>query len=211
MLRPEASWGRVKIAATYRRPPSMASLTLNALTQPLLFRLSAFDWRNRCYDSRDGAGEGDPSRQQRLSGVRRGRPCPVCGSLELWQSVAGDLLGLTPGRWRCMKCDPPTAAPEAEAAERIRRRANQRTTTISAIIWISAERTKSKKLTDQLQQAIQQDSDAVSHRPGGRTISESTLSKFYLGQRGFRWKLNALGECLQLTIHLSSKPDEKGQ
>jgi hypothetical protein len=57
-------------------------------------------------------------------------PCPVCGSLELWQSVAGDLLGLTPGRWRCMKCDPPTAARRlAEAAERIRRRANRRTTT----------------------------------------------------------------------------------
>jgi hypothetical protein len=54
-------------------------------------------------------------------------PCPKCGTLELWQSAAGDLFGLTPGRWRCMKCDPPTAARRlAEAAERIRRRANRR-------------------------------------------------------------------------------------
>ena len=53
--------------------------------------------------------------------------CPECGSLELWQSAAGDLFGLTPGPWRCMKCDPPTAARRlAKAAERIRRRANRR-------------------------------------------------------------------------------------
>jgi hypothetical protein len=37
-------------------------------------------------------------------------PCPECGSLELWQSAAGDLLGLAPGVWRCVKCDPPTRA-----------------------------------------------------------------------------------------------------
>ena len=49
-------------------------------------------------------------------------PCPECGSLELWQSAAGDLFGLTSGRWRCMKCDPPTTAWRlAEAVERIRR------------------------------------------------------------------------------------------
>lgn len=54
-------------------------------------------------------------------------PCPDCGSLELWQSAAGNLFGLTHGRWRCMKCDPPTAAQRLpEAADRIRRRANQR-------------------------------------------------------------------------------------
>jgi hypothetical protein len=29
-------------------------------------------------------------------------PCPKCGSLELWESMAGC--------WRCMLCDPPTAA-----------------------------------------------------------------------------------------------------
>lgn len=50
-------------------------------------------------------------------------PCLKCRTLELWQSVAGDLFGLMPGRWRCMKCDPPTTARRlAEAAERIRRR-----------------------------------------------------------------------------------------
>ena len=37
-------------------------------------------------------------------------PCPKCGTLELWQSLAGDLFGRTPGRWRCVKCDPPTTA-----------------------------------------------------------------------------------------------------
>ena len=57
-------------------------------------------------------------------------PCPKCGTLELWQSAAGDIFGLTSGRWRCMKCDPPTAARRlAEAAERIRRRANRTTDT----------------------------------------------------------------------------------
>lgn len=49
-------------------------------------------------------------------------PCVQCGGLELWQSVAGD--------WRCLRCDPPTAARRlAEAAERIRRRAIRRATT----------------------------------------------------------------------------------
>ena len=57
-------------------------------------------------------------------------PCIRCRGLELWESAAGDLFGLTPGRWRCMKCDPPTAARRlAEAAERIRRRANRRADT----------------------------------------------------------------------------------
>jgi len=49
-------------------------------------------------------------------------PCSECGTLELWQTMAGDLFGRTPGRWRCMKCDPPTTSRRlAEAAERIRR------------------------------------------------------------------------------------------
>ncbi len=52
-------------------------------------------------------------------------PCPECGSLELWQSAAGDLFGHMPGIWRCMKCDPPTTARRlAEAAENIRRQTN---------------------------------------------------------------------------------------
>jgi hypothetical protein len=57
-------------------------------------------------------------------------PCPKCCKLELWQTAADDLFGLTPGRWRCVKCEPPTDARRlAEAAERIRRRANRRTIT----------------------------------------------------------------------------------
>jgi hypothetical protein len=57
-------------------------------------------------------------------------PCPKCGSLELWQSAAGDLFGRTPGRWRCLRCDPPTTARRlAELAERIRRREIRRNTT----------------------------------------------------------------------------------
>ena len=48
-------------------------------------------------------------------------PCPDCGSLELWESISGDLQGLGPGVWRCCACDPPTVARRvADAAERIR-------------------------------------------------------------------------------------------
>ena len=36
-------------------------------------------------------------------------PCPECGSLELWQSLAGN--------WRCLRCDSPTKA------RRLRKRA----------------------------------------------------------------------------------------
>ena len=36
--------------------------------------------------------------------------CKRCGSLELWQSLAGDLSGMTPGKWRCVQCDPPETA-----------------------------------------------------------------------------------------------------
>ena len=36
--------------------------------------------------------------------------CPECDGLELWESVAGDLFGRTPGKWRCLRCDPPTTA-----------------------------------------------------------------------------------------------------
>ena len=34
-------------------------------------------------------------------------PCEECDSLDLWQSVAADPLGVLPGRWRCQRCDPP--------------------------------------------------------------------------------------------------------
>jgi cyanate lyase len=69
-----------------------------------------------------------------------------------------------------------------------------------------------KQLTDQLRQAID-DSGLTRYRIAQETgISEATLSKFYLGQRGLSSKvMNALGECLQLTIHLGRKPDKKGK
>ena len=77
---------------------------------------------------------------------------------------------------------------------------------------MAKKRTKNKKLTDQLRQAID-DSGMTRYRIAQETgISEATLSKFYLGQRGLSMEaLNALGECLQLTIHLGRKPDQKGK
>lgn len=67
------------------------------------------------------------------------------------------------------------------------------------------------KLTDQLRKAID-DSGLTRYRISKETgISEATLSKFYLGQRGLSMEaLNALGECLQLTLVLGRKPDTKG-
>ena len=44
-------------------------------------------------------------------------PCLECGSLELWQTAAGDMFGRTPGNYRCLRCDPPTSA------QRLRKRA----------------------------------------------------------------------------------------
>ena len=42
-------------------------------------------------------------------------------------------------------------------------------------------------------------------------IAEATLSKFHLGKRGLSMNaLNAIGECLQLTIHLGRKTDNEG-
>ncbi|RLS36443.1 MAG: hypothetical protein DWH81_12440 [Planctomycetota bacterium] len=67
-------------------------------------------------------------------------------------------------------------------------------------------------LTDQLRQAID-DSGLTRYRIMKETgISESTLSKFYLGQRGLSMEaMNALGECLQLTITLGRKPVKEGK
>ena len=49
-------------------------------------------------------------------------PCSECGTLELWQTLAGN--------WRCLRCDPPTTARRlAKLAERIRRREGRRNTT----------------------------------------------------------------------------------
>ena len=37
-------------------------------------------------------------------------PCQKCGTLQLWESVSGDLFGQTPSKWRCTRCDPPAKA-----------------------------------------------------------------------------------------------------
>jgi transcriptional regulator with XRE-family HTH domain len=70
----------------------------------------------------------------------------------------------------------------------------------------------SKKLTDQLRQAID-DSGLTRYRIAKETgISEATLSKFYLGQRGLSMEaLNALGDYLELTIVSRRKPNKKGK
>lgn len=70
---------------------------------------------------------------------------------------------------------------------------------------------RSGKLTDQLRQAMD-DSGLTRYRISQETgISEASLSKFYLGQRGLSMEaLNAVGECLQLTIVLGRKLNEKG-
>jgi hypothetical protein len=67
------------------------------------------------------------------------------------------------------------------------------------------------RLTDQLRKAID-DSGLTRYRISKETaISEATLSKFYLSQRGLSMEaLDALGECLQLTIVLGRKLKSKG-
>jgi transcriptional regulator with XRE-family HTH domain len=71
---------------------------------------------------------------------------------------------------------------------------------------------QAKKLTDQLRQAID-DCGLTRYEIAKRTgIDESALAKFYNGHRGLSMEaLNALGECLQLTINLGRKPDTKGK
>jgi transcriptional regulator with XRE-family HTH domain len=67
-------------------------------------------------------------------------------------------------------------------------------------------------LTDQLRKAIE-DSGLTRYRIAKETgISESALAQFYNGHRGLSMEaLNALGECLELTINLGRKPDTKGK
>lgn len=71
---------------------------------------------------------------------------------------------------------------------------------------------QTKKLTDQLRQAID-DSGLTRYRIAKETgISEAALSKFYLGRRGLSSKaMDALGVFLQLTIHLGRRPKQKGR
>ncbi len=69
---------------------------------------------------------------------------------------------------------------------------------------------RTKKLTDQLRQAID-DCGLSRYEIAMKTgIDESALAKFYNGHRGLSMEsLNALGEFLQLTIHLGRKAERK--
>jgi transcriptional regulator with XRE-family HTH domain len=73
-------------------------------------------------------------------------------------------------------------------------------------------RKRSKLLTEQLRQAID-DSGLTRYRIAKETgISESALAQFYNGHRGLSMEaLNALGEFLQLKIKLGRKPETKDQ
>jgi len=68
---------------------------------------------------------------------------------------------------------------------------------------------QTKPLTDQLRQAIA-DSGLTRYQIAKATgIDESALAKFYNGQRGLSMQaLNALGECLELTIVSRRKPSK---
>lgn len=71
---------------------------------------------------------------------------------------------------------------------------------------------RSKLMSDQIRQAID-DSGLTRYRIAQETgISETALALFYNGQRGLSMKaLNALGAFLQLKITLGRKPDTKGK
>lgn len=70
---------------------------------------------------------------------------------------------------------------------------------------------RTKLVSDQLRQAID-DSGMSRYRISKETgISETALALFYNGQRGLSMKaLNALGKCLELKIILGRKPEKKG-
>ncbi len=71
---------------------------------------------------------------------------------------------------------------------------------------------RSKLLTDQLRQAIDDSGLTRYQIAKGTGIDESALAKFYNGRRGLSMDaLNALGEFLQLTIVLGRKPGEKDE
>jgi transcriptional regulator with XRE-family HTH domain len=71
---------------------------------------------------------------------------------------------------------------------------------------------RTRALTDQLRQVID-DSGLTRYRLAKQTgISESALAQFYNGHRGLSMDaLNALGEFLKLTITLGRKPGKKGE
>jgi transcriptional regulator with XRE-family HTH domain len=74
------------------------------------------------------------------------------------------------------------------------------------------DKKRTRLLTDQLRQAID-DSGLTRYQIAKETgIDESALAKFYNGHRGLSMDaLNALGELLQLKITLGRKPRKKGK
>lgn len=74
------------------------------------------------------------------------------------------------------------------------------------------QRRPTKQLTDQLREAIDA-SGLTRYQIAKETgIDESALAKFYNGHRGLSMQaLNALGDCLQLTINMRRKPIKKGR
>ena len=74
------------------------------------------------------------------------------------------------------------------------------------------QKRQAKQLTDQLREAIDA-SGLTRYQIAKETgIDESALAKFYNGHRGLSMQaLNALGECLELTINMRRKPIKKGR
>jgi DNA transposition AAA+ family ATPase len=71
---------------------------------------------------------------------------------------------------------------------------------------------RSRLLTDQLRQAIDESGLTRYQIARSAGIDESALAKFYNGHRGLSMDaLNALGEFLQLTIILGREPTKKGE
>jgi hypothetical protein len=67
-----------------------------------------------------------------------------------------------------------------------------------------------EKLTDQLRQAISDSGLSRRQIVEETGIDESALAKFCNGHRGLSMEgLNALGECLQLTIRMGRQPKGK--
>ena len=77
---------------------------------------------------------------------------------------------------------------------------------------VAMEKRRSKKMTDQVRQAID-DSGLTRYRIAQDTgIDESTLSKFYHGTRGLSLNnLDLLCEYLGLRIVMDGKPTKKGK
>lgn len=69
---------------------------------------------------------------------------------------------------------------------------------------------RTDKISDQLRRIID-DCGLSRYEISKRTgIDQSTLAKFYSGQQGLSMKaLNALGECLGLTIIMRRKPSKR--